>query len=74
MNATQPNAEGIQALRELGESQLRQVPNDVLLEAVASCGLIDLDKSVAAYHEAQRNAEAARTKIKELEGEVAELR
>ena len=73
-NMTQSGNEGIQALREIGESQFRQTPNNAVLDAVASCGLIDLDKSVVAYHEAQQKAKDTRGKIRELEGKIVDLR
>lgn len=70
----QLNAEGVQALRELGESQLRETCKDEVLVAVATCGLVDLNQSIAAYHEAQLKAEEIMTEIQGLETKITELK
>lgn len=70
----QPNAEGVKALRELGEIQLREACKDEVLVAVATCGLVNLDESVAAYHEAQLKAEETRTEIQGLETKITGLK
>ncbi len=69
----QPNAESLQALRELGESQFGELCKDKVVMAIASCGVVDLDKSIAAYREAQRKVKETRTEIKSLKARIATL-
>jgi hypothetical protein len=64
---------GIVAL-QLVANQSRCACDDTTLGAIVSCGIIDLDTSVTAYHDAQQKADLARVEIDAYEVELAELK
>ena len=54
------------ALSELGKQQLGQAPSTTILNAVVSCGLIDLDESMTAYRKARYKIEVICDEIEKI--------
>lgn len=68
-----PNPESTLALRHLVTQSFGGSCDDVILQAIAVCGLVDLDRSVEAYHQAQRRTEEVRQTIADLQTQINQL-
>ncbi len=75
MNTTQPNEESLEALKKLAKEPrgIGAVPDEGLLQAIASCGILDLNQAVNAYYAAVSSIEKAGARILEHRKKIDDL-